>query len=187
MTAQSGSQCADDSIQQPLRSGGEQLGEEIEYRPHILHIQALLATRWRVPGSWWTPLMALQRNTLARGNPPPWRNKKSALIEHLSREPRTVVMISTPIGPIPYSLEDLSPWCHITGPEGIWQPITDEHEISDALDELGLSQLPLTRITPEDEIDEIPDSEDIRDWLDRCSIVDKLSVFARFTHWMPVR
>ena len=23
----------------PLRSGGEQLGEEIEYRPHILHIQ----------------------------------------------------------------------------------------------------------------------------------------------------
>ena len=37
----------------PLRGGGEGLGDEIEYRPHILHIQALLATRWRVPGSWW--------------------------------------------------------------------------------------------------------------------------------------
>ena len=161
----------------PLRSGGEQLGEEIEYRPHILHIQALLATRWRVPGSWWDSTTGPAEGVLLlEGTSPPWRNKKSALIEHLSREPRTVVMISTPIGPIPYSLEDLSPWCHLTGPDGIWQPISDEHEISDALDELGLSQLPLTRITPEDELDEIPDSEDIRDWLDRCSIVDKLSV-----------
>ena len=97
-------------------------------------------------------------------------------------------MISTPIGPIPYSLEDLSPWCHITGPEGIWQPITDEHEISDALDELGLSQLPLTRITPEDEID-------VRSRIQRISETGSIGVqswtnypfFARSTHWMPVR
>ena len=85
-------------------------------------------------------------------------------------------MISTPIGPIPYSLEDLSPWCHLTGPDGMWEPISDEHEISDALDELGLSGLPLTRIAPEDEFDEMSDSEDISGWLDRCSIVDKLSL-----------
>ena len=161
----------------PLRGGGEPLGEEIEYRPHILHIQALLATRWRVPGSWWDsttdPPVGL---LLIEGTSPPWRNSLGPVLEHLAREPRTVVMISTPIGPIPFSLEDLSPWCHLTGPDGIWEPISDEKEINDALGEMGLSDLPLTRITPGDDVVDVPESEEIRGWLDRCSIVDKLAL-----------
>ncbi|MCH1591948.1 MAG: tRNA guanosine(15) transglycosylase TgtA, partial [Candidatus Thalassarchaeaceae archaeon] len=162
----------------PLRGGGESLGEEIEFRPHILHIQALLAIRWRIPGSWWdSTLGPPERVLLVEGVPPPWRTSAlGAIIEHLIEEPRTVVMISTPIGPIPFSLEDLSPWCHLTGPDGIWDPIFDDQEIIDLLDEFGLSELPLIRTIPQEEVEAGPKSIEVREWLDRCSIVDKLAL-----------
>ena len=162
----------------PLRRGGEGLGEEIDFRPHILHIQALLATRWRVPGSWWDstsgpPEMVL----LIEGAPPPWRiSALGSVIEQLVDEPRTVVMISTPIGLVPFSLEDLSPWCHLTGPDGIWDPIFDDLEVIEALDEFGLSKTPLVRIIPQEEAEEHPEAAGVREWLDRCSVVDKLAL-----------
>ena len=162
----------------PLRGGGESLGEEIEFRPHILHIQALLAIRWRVPGSWWdSTLGPPERVLLVEGVPPPWRTSAlGEIIEHLVEEPRTAVMISTPIGPIPFSLEDLSPWCHLTGPDGIWDPIFDDQEVIDSLDEFGLSGLPLIRIMPREDVEVGPKSTEVREWLDRCSVVDKLAL-----------
>ena len=161
----------------PLRGGGEGLGDEIEYRPHILHIQALLATRWRVPGSWWDSTTGPpERDLLIEGAPPPRRTSALAtVIEHLVEEPRTVVMISTPIGPIPFSIEDVSPWCHLTGPDGIWDPIFDDEEVLEALEEYGLSEVPLIRMTPI-EGEEEAKAPEVRDWLDRCSVVDKLAL-----------
>jgi len=162
----------------PLRRGGEALGEEIEYRPHILHIQALLATRWRVPGSWWDSTEGPPaRVLLVEGAPPPWRiSALGSVIEYLVEEPRTVVMISTPIGPIPFSLEDLSPWCHLTGPDGIWDPIFDDQEVIESLGEFGISDVPLIRIIPREGTEEGPKSMEVRGWLDRCSVVDKLAL-----------
>jgi 7-cyano-7-deazaguanine tRNA-ribosyltransferase len=162
----------------PLRRGGEGLGEEINFRPHILHIQALLATRWRVPGSWWDSTSGPpEKVLLIEGAPPPWRiSALGSVIEQLAEEPRTVVMISTPIGPIPFSLEDLSPWCHLTGPDGIWDPIFDDLEVIEALEEFGLSETPLVRIIPREETEEHPEAVGVREWLDRCSIVDKLAL-----------
>ena len=162
----------------PLRRGGEGLGEEIEFRPHILHIQALLATRWRVPGSWWDESSGPpKRVLLIEGVPPPWRTSALAsVMEHLTQEPRTIVMISTPIGPIPYSLEDVSPWCHLTGPDGIWDPIYDNREIAEALEELGLSEFPLVRVSPAGDEEVEKEEPRIREWLDRCSVVDKLAL-----------
>jgi len=162
----------------PLRRGGEGLGEEIDFRPHILHIQALLATRWRVPGSWWDSTSGPpERVLLIEGAPPPWRiSALGPVIEQLVDEPRTVVMISTPIGLVPFSLEDLSPWCHLTGPDGIWDPIFDDLEVIEALDEFGLSKTPLVRIIPQEEVEEHPEAAGVREWLDRCSVVDKLAL-----------
>ena len=162
----------------PLRGGGEGLGDEIEYRPHILHIQALLATRWRVPGSWWDSTTGPpERVLLIEGAAPPWRTSALAsVIEHLVEEPRTVVMISTPIGPIPFSIEDVSPWCHLTGPDGIWDPIFDDEEVLDALEEFGLSEVPLIRAIPIEGEEEEAKAPEVRDWLDRCSVVDKLAL-----------
>ena len=162
----------------PLRGGGEGLGDEIEFRPHILHIQALLATRWRVPGSWWDSTTGPpERVLLIEGVPPPWRiSALGSVIEHLVEEPRTVVMVSTPIGPIPFSLEDVSPWCHLTGPEGIWGPIFDDQEILEVLEEFGISDVPLIRAIPREEVGEQTKAAEVREWLDRCSVVDKLAL-----------
>ena len=162
----------------PLRGGGEGLGDEIEYRPHILHIQALLATRWRVPGSWWDATTGPpERVLLIEGVPPPWRNSALAsVIEHLVEEPRTVVMISTPIGPIPFSIEDVSPWCHLTGPDGIWDPIFDDEEVLEALEEFGISEIPLIRAIPIEGEEDQTKAPEVREWLDRCSVVDKLAL-----------
>tara|TARA_E500000081_G_scaffold155176_1_gene194845 strand:- start:4885 stop:6366 length:1482 start_codon:yes stop_codon:yes gene_type:complete len=162
----------------PLRGGGEGLGDEIEYRPHILHIQALLATRWRVPGSWWDSTTGPpERVLLIEGAPPPWRTSAlGSVIEHLMEEPRTVVMISTPIGPIPFSIEDVSPWCHLTGPDGIWEPVFDDDEVLEALEEYGLSEVPLIRMIPIEGGEEQANVPEVRDWLDRCSVVDKLAL-----------
>jgi len=162
----------------PLRGGGEGLGDEIEYRPHILHIQALLATRWRVPGSWWDSTTGPpERVLLIEGAPPPWRTSALAsVIEHLVEEPRTVAMISTPIGPIPFSIEDVSPWCHLTGPDEIWDPIFDDEEVLEALEEFGLSEVPLIRVMPSEGEEDQNKAPEVREWLDRCSIVDKLAL-----------
>ena len=162
----------------PLRGGGEGLGDEIEFRPHILHIQALLATRWRVPGSWWDSTTGPpERVLLIEGVPPPWRiSALGSVIEHLVEEPRTVVMVSTPIGPIPFSLEDVSPWCHLTGPEGIWGPIFDDQEILEVLEEFGISDVPLIRAIPREEVEDQTKAAEVREWLDRCSVVDKLAL-----------
>ena len=163
----------------PLREGGESLGEEIEYRPHILHIQALLAMRWRVPGSWWDSSTGPPDGVLLiEGAPPPWRNSALAsVVMHLIENPRTVVMIATPIGILPFSLEDLSPWCHLIGPDGIWDPVLDDQEVTELLEEFGLADLPVTRLVPRDGTETYPENgRDVRGWLDRCSVVDKLSI-----------
>jgi 7-cyano-7-deazaguanine tRNA-ribosyltransferase len=162
----------------PLRGGGEGLSDDIELRPHILHIQALLATRWRVPGSWWDSTTGPpERVLLIEGVPPPWRNSAlGSVIEHLVEEPRTVVMVSTPIGPIPFSIEDVSPWCHLTGPDGIWDPIFDDQEILEALEEFGISDVPLIRAIPREEVEDQTKAAEVREWLDRCSVVDKLAL-----------
>ena len=74
-------------------------------------------------------------------------------------------------------MEDVSPWCHIDGSDEIWDLPLDEEEIIEELVELDLSDLPYIRISPGPVPEEkIEGSEIIRNWIDKCSIVDKLSV-----------
>ena len=163
----------------PIRSGGEQISEDIEFRPHILHIQALLATRWRFPGSWWNGKSGPpERVIILEGFQPPWRNSaKEKIIQLLDEIPETVILILTPLGLIPYTIEDLSPWCHLNGPNDMWNDSLFDYEVEELLSELGLSSYSYTIINKNDEdISEVKTSPEIRKWLDRCSIVDKLSI-----------
>ena len=161
----------------PLRKGGERLSEDIGARPYILHLHALLSLRWRPPGSWWDGSgSGPERVVLIEGASPPWRHSAmGAAVTELLEEPSSVVMLSTPLGPIPFSLEDVSPWCHLDCPEEVWSEAYEDEEVNEALFEMGLADIPLVRTGPR----EIPDSDDVgavRAWLDRCSVVDKLSV-----------
>ena len=163
----------------PIREGGESLSEDITTRPHILHLNALLATRWRPPGSWWdSSTDGPRRVIIIEGAKPPWRNSAlTTAVRALADEPKSVVMITTPLGLIPFTLEDLSPWCHLTGPDEIWSEIISEEEIKEILSDFGLSDLPILRVQLE-ESDEIEHDKlmQIKSWIERCSVVDKLSV-----------
>tara|TARA_B100000405_G_scaffold283509_1_gene229126 strand:- start:29 stop:1393 length:1365 start_codon:yes stop_codon:yes gene_type:complete len=161
----------------PVRMGREDLSEDVGSRPHILHLHALLSMRWRVPGSWWDGSEGKpERVVIIDSVPPPWRmSALGAAVEALLENPRSLVMIPTPLGPIPFSMEDVSPWCHLECSDETWLEVFDDEEIWEGLEELGLEDMPLVRASPV----EIPDgkkSSEIRQWLDRCSIVDKLSV-----------
>ena len=115
---------------------------------------------------------------IIEGVSPPWRETAlHTVISSLIEDPKSVILLSTPIGLLPYSLEDVSPWCHIDCSDEIWTEFSDVDDIIDDLVELGLDGLPVERLIPEP----IPDSNpaqtiEIRNWLDRCTIVDKLSV-----------
>ena len=163
----------------PVRSGGENLVDDIEERPHILHFKSLLSMRWRIPGSWWNGSLENPKQVvIIEGSQPPWRDSSlHTVISSLKEEPNSIILISTPIGLIPYSMEDVSPWCHIDGSDEIWDLPLDEEEIIEELVELDLSDLPYIRISPGPVPEEkIEGSEIIRNWIDQCSIVDKLSV-----------
>ena len=163
----------------PVRSGGENLVDDIEERPHILHFKSLLSMRWRIPGSWWNgSLEDPKRVVIIEGSKPPWRDSSlHTVISCLDDEPNSIILISTPIGLIPYSMEDVSPWCHIDCSDDVWDLPLDEEEITQELYELDLLDLPFIRISPGPAPDErIEGSKEIRDWLDMCAIVDKLSV-----------
>ena len=145
----------------PVRKGGEKLVEDIEERPHILHFKSLLVLRWRIPGSWWNgSVTEPKRVVIIEGASPPWRESSlHSVVSLLEEIPESIILISTPIGLIPYSLEDVSPWSHIDGSADIWDSPLDDDEIFDELTEL-----------------DIKGKEEIYDWIDRCSIVDKLSI-----------
>ena len=163
----------------PVRKGGEKLVEDIDERPHILHFKSLLVLRWRIPGSWWNgSVKDPKRVVIIEGASPPWRESSlHSVVSLLEEIPESIILISTPIGLIPYSLEDVSPWSHIDGSDDIWDSPLDDDEIFDELTELDLSDLPYVRITPGPlpELD-VKGKEEIYDWIDRCSIVDKLSI-----------
>jgi len=161
----------------PLRKGGERLSEDIGTRPHILHLHALLSLRWKPPESWWDGSgSSPKRVVLIEGTSPPWRHSAmGAAVAELLEEPSSLVLLSTPLGPIPFSLEDVSPWCHLDCPEDVWSEVYEDEEVTEALFEMGLTDIPLVRTGPR----EIPDSDDVgavRAWLDRCSVVDKLAI-----------
>ncbi len=161
----------------PVRSGGEKLSDDIGTRPHILHLHALLSMRWRAPGSWWDGSNSdPKRVVLIEGTTPPWRDSAlGAVVSALLEEPRSIIMLSTPLGPIPFTLEDVSPWCHLDCPDDVWLDSYDDEEIDGGLAELDLTELPLVRV----EHCDMPEGARVgavRDWLDRCAVVDKLAV-----------
>lgn len=166
----------------PVRGSNEHYGDDIDSRPHLLHLNALLAMRWRRPGSWWDgSTESAERVVILTGAAPPWRDTALGnVIDALLEEPRSVVLLSTPIGLLPFTLEDVSPWCHIDCSDEYWEMILDEDEMDEWLEDFGLEHLPVDIHVCQPDPEGAAGGEkrqEIRDWIDRCTIVDKLSLF----------
>lgn len=160
----------------PVRPSSEPFSEDVSQRPHIILAGTLLKKRWRLPGSWWDGSTGPpSRVVILHGSQPPWRTAYgSAVAEILQDEPKTAIFVNTPLGLIPYTLEDLSPWCRIEGND---EPIAGDPDITESyirLDRLSLDKTPLEYRMASDS--EITVKKEIRAWLDRCSTVDRLAV-----------
>ena len=112
---------------------------------------------------------------ILHGSQPPWRTVYgSAVAEILQDEPKTAIFVNTPLGLIPYSLEDLSPWCRIEGNDDVIAGDPNLTESYIRLDRLGLGKTPVEYRIASDS--DITMKNEIRAWLDRCSTVDRLAV-----------
>ena len=106
--------------QESPRKGGEPWGgEDTLVRPHINAAQNALKSRWKpsdesLPGN--------DSVLIAYGTSGPWRERLSDLMIRLQKHCTGLeVMIHTPIGLLPYSLEDLNPFTHIDGGSSLWR------------------------------------------------------------------
>ena len=105
--------------------------------PHIIAARNLLLERWHPRNS---TALGGESVMIFYGQSGPWRDKcDSVVAKVLQCVPGLEVMVNTPIGLVPYTLEDLNPFCHIEGPDWIWKNKFDNVKIAQELELFGLS------------------------------------------------
>lgn len=123
--------------QTTTRKGGESWGgKDTHVRPHIIAARHMMFTRWHSQ----PPKGAGSSDVLIlHGRPGPWRERCDNLVTRLIHHaPGLEVMILTPIGLMPYSLEDVNPFTHVVGPDWIWRTRPDLSLIRDDLDRFSM-------------------------------------------------
>ncbi len=125
--------------QESPRKGGEPWGgEDTQVRPHINAAKKALRSHWRPQNK---PGRGSQEVLVAYGTSGPWRERLSDLMVRLEHHcPGLEVMIQTPIGLLPYSLEDLNPFTHIDGPQWLWRRRPNPFSIREELEHYGMGE-----------------------------------------------
>jgi len=159
------------------RGGGESWGgKDTLYRPHIEMARRKLHSRWRS-----------QKHgdvILFHGASAPWRDKIGDLIERICSLDYEL-FIQTPIGIVPWGLEDLNPWAHVEGPNWLWDGKPDYVKIQTELEKFGIHNRKIISIDISDTEElhkrvfeqlNIEPTERDSDLKKRSQIVDKLCV-----------
>ncbi|MAK26261.1 MAG: hypothetical protein CMA02_03215 [Euryarchaeota archaeon] len=155
---------------QPVRSGSEKWSESAASRPHLLHARHLIDERWSPPPFDWTgnPMKNPQILLISSGRPP-WRDSvRGDVIRALRSEPQSIPMIRTPVGFLPFDLEDWAPLCHIQATASTWD---SQSSNSDLMSGASIKILEVMESSSDDQDNEI------RSWLERSQISAKCSVF----------
>ena len=154
----------------PVRSGSEKWSESAAFRPHLMHARHLIDERWRPPPFDWTgkPIQDPQILLITSGRPP-WRDSvRGDVIRALRSDPQSIPIIQTPVGFIPFDLEDWAPLCHIQATSATWDSLDLN---SDLMSGASIKILEIMESSSDEH-----DSE-IRAWLERSQISAKCSVF----------
>ncbi len=106
------------SATNPLRDGGVRTSQDLPTSPPAIAALGRLLTSYQTDA---------KRGILISGASGPWRDKIGGLVHTIARRwPDAEVFIETPLGLLPYSFEDVSPWTHLMGPKSIWNSLSDE-------------------------------------------------------------
>ncbi len=107
----------------PLRDGGVRTSQDLPTSPPMVAALGRLLNSYHTNSS---------RAILISGASGPWRDKIGGLVHTIARRwPDADVFIETPLGLLPYSLEDVSPWTHLMGPKSIWDSLSVEDLLFD--------------------------------------------------------
>lgn len=121
--------------QQTPRSGGVLWGGDDTFvRPHIQKARRLLHNRWQ-------PIESRRKAIIFHGIRGPFRERLAEVLVWLKHHLREVqVLILTPVGLVPMSLEDLNPFAHIDAPPWVLQHRPEGLWIQRELERLGLQE-----------------------------------------------
>ena len=125
--------------QETPRKGGEPWGGEDTFvRPQIVAARRQVIDRWQPSGILGT---GHEHVLVMHGSPGPWRDRLSDIMVRLTHHaPGLEVVILTPVGLVPYSLEDLNPYAHIDGPDWLWRRRPNLPWVRRELDRLKLGE-----------------------------------------------
>ena len=189
----------------PIRNGGVDWTEKLPRHPWAIAAQ-IIAEGWEVPtknlnGEDMSP--DDWKVVLIHGRAPPWRDSIGSLVkELLKRWPNVLPLVHSPLGIIPYALEDLNPFAHVEGSDSIWildveqdieeletwlrfltnsnpekfQPlfVDARQPQQDIWEQLTAELTPAEGITDSSIDSDTPTAESIRDYLDWCATRAKL-------------
>ncbi len=114
-----------------LRDGGVIWSEDLPLHPPSLAAYDRLLSKVKV-GLNGSNVIVLY------GKQAPWRDRCGSLVNTIDqRWPNAVILVHTPLGLIPYSLEDLSPFAHVVGPDALWVDVDPEAVTSEVEDLLS--------------------------------------------------
>jgi len=112
------------------RNGGESWGgTDTHHRPHVEMARRRLFARWKSRKS--------GDVIIFHGASAPWRERIGDLVERIYSHDMEI-FVQTPLGLVPWGLEDLNPWAHIEGPEWLWKRKPDYAWIQRELHRLGI-------------------------------------------------
>tara|TARA_Y100000766_G_scaffold283115_1_gene297947 strand:+ start:4012 stop:6315 length:2304 start_codon:yes stop_codon:yes gene_type:complete len=127
-----------ESQESPRRGGEPWGGDDTHVRPHINAAKNILKKRWSPRNH---PGKGSQEVLVAYGSSGPWRERLSDLMVRLEYHcPGLEVMIQTPVGLLPYSMEDLNPFAHIDGPQWLWRRRPNPLSIREELEHYGMGE-----------------------------------------------
>ena len=159
------------------RGGGESWGgADTLNRPHIEIARRKVYSRWKSTKE--------GDVILFHGASAPWRDKIGDLVERICSLDYEL-FIQTPIGIIPWNLEDLNPWAHIEGPDWLWNSKPDFVKVQSELESFGIHNrklIPIDISNTEDlhqrvfELLRIEPTEREPEIKKQAQIVDKLCV-----------
>jgi len=96
----------------PLRNGGVRMSQDLPTSPPSIAALGRLLNSFETESN---------RAVLISGASGPWRDRIGGLVHSIAnRWPDANVFIETPLGLLPYTMEDVSPWAHLMGPSSIW-------------------------------------------------------------------
>ncbi|MBT4066392.1 MAG: tRNA guanosine(15) transglycosylase TgtA [Euryarchaeota archaeon] len=128
------------------RNGSESWGgQDTHHRPHIEMARKRLFSRWKSRKS--------GDVVIFHGASAPWRERIGELVDRIWSTDFEL-FVQTPLGLVPWGLEDLNPWAHIEGPDWLWKRKPNFAAIQR---ELGMFGIHNRRIIPVD----ISDTEEL--------------------------